>query len=341
MYRADASWRPVPEPRLGLLVPLSSTNTIENEHGKPPLFLSAREKRLKYLFPSFTITLSGLQISTKLSIQATASVVLVWTAKLMTRPFKRKEHPILFPKSKPNTAILAPFSFNGKKTSDKHNISVIVREEQRRFIRTGISEYDDIIGGLIEGTVTLIYGPPASGKSLLAVAFTRSLLAAGYEGIFVDSDLSLSQKLVRAVSNSHLRFVRPLSFSEYRMIIYSAAFYLKRGRFLTVDSISFHERGLSEGSLATLTDLMKALAYLKDSTLRSGGLVIMTAQTVRGEAPTPKFSMLFSDVAVKVTRIPEVSEIEMVCVKHPNTNFIGKCARISVNRLAAITQLSY
>jgi len=62
-------------------------------------------------------------------------------------------------------------------------------------IPTGCDPVDDLLGGGFErGTVTQLYGPPAAGKTNLALAATVSAAAAGETVVYVDTEgLSLDR----------------------------------------------------------------------------------------------------------------------------------------------------
>ncbi|WP_115865255.1 DNA repair and recombination protein RadB [Halorussus litoreus] len=62
-------------------------------------------------------------------------------------------------------------------------------------IRTGCGSLDDLLGGGFErGTVTQVYGPPAAGKTNVALAAAVEVAAEGGTAVYVDTEgLSLSR----------------------------------------------------------------------------------------------------------------------------------------------------
>lgn len=62
-------------------------------------------------------------------------------------------------------------------------------------VPTGCGPLDDLLdGGLARGTITQVYGPPASGKTNVALAAVVEVAAAGGTAVYVDTEgLSLSR----------------------------------------------------------------------------------------------------------------------------------------------------
>ena len=82
------------------------------------------------------------------------------------------------------------------------NLSEIGVDAQRR-IRTGIAEFDEVIGGgIVPGSLVLLGGDPGIGKSTLALQISM-LLKQGV--LYVSGEESASQIKMRAgrVSNDH------------------------------------------------------------------------------------------------------------------------------------------
>ncbi|HIE30879.1 MAG TPA: ATPase [Methanosarcinales archaeon] len=59
--------------------------------------------------------------------------------------------------------------------------------------RSGIAELDGLTGGLPENTITLIYGPPKTGKSIFCYQFLRQAMEEGDLCMYLMTDYDLSQ----------------------------------------------------------------------------------------------------------------------------------------------------
>jgi DNA repair protein RadB len=68
------------------------------------------------------------------------------------------------------------------------------------YVSTGCAEIDDLLGGGFErGAVTQIYGPPASGKTNLALSGAVEVAAAGDSALYVDTE-GLSADRMRQIA---------------------------------------------------------------------------------------------------------------------------------------------
>ncbi|MEA1944446.1 MAG: RAD55 family ATPase [Euryarchaeota archaeon] len=60
-------------------------------------------------------------------------------------------------------------------------------------IRSGIAGFDNLTGGLPENTMTLVYGPPKTGKSIFCYQFLRQSAEEGDLCMYLMTDYNLSQ----------------------------------------------------------------------------------------------------------------------------------------------------
>lgn len=60
-------------------------------------------------------------------------------------------------------------------------------------IRSGIEGFDELAGGLPENTMTLVYGPPKTGKSIFCYQFLRQSAADDDLCLYLMTDYNLSQ----------------------------------------------------------------------------------------------------------------------------------------------------
>src|SRR6185312_6092333 len=74
-----------------------------------------------------------------------------------------------------------------------------VSAEGARPLPTGVSELDRVLGGgVVAGSVTLLFGPPGIGKSTLLFQVLSSLAAAGSDVLLASAEESLTQVSGRA-----------------------------------------------------------------------------------------------------------------------------------------------
>lgn len=205
--------------------------------------------------------------------------------------------------------------------------------QHREFVETGIQSFDEAFRGLLPNAITLIYGAPATGKTLLALSFARALLEKGYIGIYVDSDLSLTPRLTRPLRSTRIYFFRPLSVEDYEKALYALSFFLFKGRFVVIDSASLHERGLTNNTISQLLAHLKSLSYIRSSVVESGGIAVITCHSLTGEGPTPKFCSAISDVIFKLSRRVGSASVDILCEKHPYNTLEGRRITISIEEL--------
>lgn len=69
----------------------------------------------------------------------------------------------------------------------------------RRPLPTGFPVLDEVVGGLRPGTLTLVAGPPAIGKTILALQWARNVAAAGHHALYVSFEHDVRELFVRAI----------------------------------------------------------------------------------------------------------------------------------------------
>ncbi len=75
----------------------------------------------------------------------------------------------------------------------------------KEFLPSGIPVIDEALsGGFLQGELTLLYGPPASGKSLFCFFISAQALNMGYRVIFLDSANTFSVDIVKKFLNNYL-----------------------------------------------------------------------------------------------------------------------------------------
>jgi len=94
-----------------------------------------------------------------------------------------------------------------------------------RNLRTGIEKFDTHVGGVRRGEITLIYGAPGAGKSLLAQELLCRLLDAGERCLVASLEMTRGQFLNRMVLRASRQIVPAASLSNTSRPILSASEY--------------------------------------------------------------------------------------------------------------------
>ena len=107
-------------------------------------------------------------------------------------------------------------------------------------------------GGFKKGEITLIYGPPASGKTILAHLLATASLFKGHKVVFIDSEHTFSMGHIKNIARkknlqinpNNLFITQPILFSQEREIVRnSLKDILKTGTSTLIwDSISKNSR---------------------------------------------------------------------------------------------------
>ncbi|AAG19917.1 MULTISPECIES: DNA repair and recombination protein RadB [Halobacterium] len=141
--------------------------------------------------------------------------------------------------------------------------------EDDTHLPTGCGALDELLGGGVErGTVTQLYGPPAAGKTNVALTTAVTTAAAGGLAVYVDTEgLSLArfQQLLEAratdpeaasanviVSDAH-------DFDEQAQAVRDTADFADRADLIVVDSVTGFYR-LARGGDDTTGDALRQVA---------------------------------------------------------------------------------
>jgi DNA repair protein RadB len=160
-------------------------------------------------------------------------------------------------------------------------------------VSTGCSPLDDLLdGGLERGTVTQLYGPPAAGKTNVALSAAVETAAAGGTALYVDTE-GLSIERFRQIAEARDRApadVEALTsrivvsaahdFGEQREAVQDAADFADRADLVVVDSITgFYrlERTQDEDGEA-LRDVARQVTHLLGLARRHDLAVLVTNQ---------------------------------------------------------------
>ncbi|NYT06983.1 MAG: DNA repair and recombination protein RadB [Methanomicrobiales archaeon] len=132
-------------------------------------------------------------------------------------------------------------------------------------LSTGVSEFDDLLGGGLEpGVITQLYGGPGSGKSVLCIIAAVSCLRAGKGVIFIDTE-GFSIERFRQVAGDDaealardLILYEPHDFEQQGIMITGIGKHVAGGRIglIVMDSAT----GLYRTQLDRGTDTMQRLS---------------------------------------------------------------------------------
>ncbi len=160
-------------------------------------------------------------------------------------------------------------------------------------IPTGCSTVDELLGGGFErGAVTQVYGPPAAGKTNLALAAAVGVAAAGDTALYIDTE-GLSpdrfEQLARARAGDGLpvddiaeRVVisEALDFAEQEEAVRGAAEFAERADLIILDSATgFYrlERDGDDGGVA-LRNVARQVTHLLSLARKHDIAVVITNQ---------------------------------------------------------------
>ncbi|MFP3952448.1 MAG: ATPase domain-containing protein [Candidatus Bathyarchaeia archaeon] len=193
---------------------------------------------------------------------------------------------------------------------------------------TGCSSLDSLLkGGYRRGTLNLVYGEAAAGKTTFALtlAFNNLERNSRLNAYYIDSDGKLSTDRMTQISKTEeslkrLRVRRPLSFSEQAEIIETLPQNLERDDLLVIDSITGLyrlETGDAPKTFRSNKELNRQLGYLKEISLKIGIAEVITGQ-VRSifddgdgiEPVAPRLLRFWSDTIIKLedTSYPNIRQ---------------------------------
>jgi DNA repair protein RadA/Sms len=152
-----------------------------------------------------------------------------------------------------------------------HATTVALREvstDGARPLPTGVGELDRVLGGgVVAGSVTLLFGPPGIGKSTLLFQVLSSLAAAGSDVLLASAEESLTQVSGRATRLGRVP-AHLLALEGPDIDAIEAATELQRPALVVVDSLqSVADPALSQpaGSLAQVRACVERLTRLAKS----------------------------------------------------------------------------
>jgi DNA repair protein RadB len=169
--------------------------------------------------------------------------------------------------------------------------------EAGRRVSTGSGSLDALLsGGLSRGSVTLVYGEPASGKTTLALSAAANLLRFDHAAkiVYIDSDakftpIRLTQMTGDPAYLQRLIYIRPSTFEEQADAIDNLSDQLTGGDLACVDSVTGLyrvETGNAQKTFSENKELNRQLGSLKETALTMSVAVLLTGQ-VRSVLDSP------------------------------------------------------
>jgi DNA repair protein RadB len=159
-------------------------------------------------------------------------------------------------------------------------------------LSTGCASLDDLLGGGFErGTVSQVYGPPAAGKTNVALSTAVQVAAAGGTAVYIDTEgLSIDRfrQLAAAASGdedleeitSRIVVTEVHDFAEQEEAVRDAADFASRAELIVLDSATgfyrLERRDGDEGE--TLRRVGRQVTHLLSLARRSDLAVVVTNQ---------------------------------------------------------------
>ncbi|MCD6484887.1 MAG: hypothetical protein J7L47_07250 [Candidatus Odinarchaeota archaeon] len=136
-------------------------------------------------------------------------------------------------------------------------------KSQNDKLKTQIPKLDRALdGGFNKGEITLIYGPPASGKTIFAHLLATISLFNGHKVVFIDSEHTFSMDHIKNIAHrrnlsinpNNLFITQPILFSQEREIVRNSLREILRTGTTTLiwDSISKNSRDSVYGESALI-----------------------------------------------------------------------------------------
>ena len=159
-------------------------------------------------------------------------------------------------------------------------------------VSTGCGPLDDLLdGGLERGTVTQLYGPPAAGKTNVALSAAVETAASGGTALYVDTE-GLSVERFRQIAEargrdgdagdltSRIVVSAAHDFGEQREAVQDAADFADRADLIVVDSITgfYRLERTQEEDGESLRDVARQVTHLLGLARRHDLAVLVTNQ---------------------------------------------------------------
>ena len=203
-------------------------------------------------------------------------------------------------------------------------------------------------GGLARGSVTLVYGEPASGKTTLSLSTSANLLGLDHASkvLYIDSDAKFTpNRFIQMTGDEsylmRLRYIRPTTFEEQAEAIDSLTDKLNEGDMVCVDSITGLyrvETGNSQKTFSENKELNRQLGSIKETAITLSVSFLLTGQ-VRSviDSPVPdvepvanRLLRYWSDTVIRLENTA-TQGVKQATVEKPES--LRGATRFAINQL--------
>jgi DNA repair protein RadA/Sms len=163
--------------------------------------------------------------------------------------------------------------------------------EQHSRIKTGINEFDNMIGGgMVNGSVILVGGEPGIGKSTLLLQITSHLAKRGLNCLYISGEESSSQIKIRAnrlkIDDQKIKVLTTNSLES----ICSTTLSLKNIDFMIVDSIQTIHSDKIGSSMGSIAQVKLCTHELVEMAKNNSIITVIVGQITKdGSIAGPKF----------------------------------------------------
>ena len=187
---------------------------------------------------------------------------------------------------------------------------MLVDESDNR-VRTGSRILDEMLeGGYEKDVITTLYGPAASGKTVLCLLCTINIARADKKVVYVDTEGGFSIERLRQIC-SHINndyrkvldsiiFLKPTSFDEQKKSFEKLRDVISdKIGLIVVDSIAMLYRlelGKSEGAQEVNRELSKQISYLTEIARKKNIPVLITNQVYMDFDEKEKVNIVGGDI---------------------------------------------
>ena len=207
----------------------------------------------------------------------------------------------------------------------------------RAKISTGSRAFDALLGGGAQpGSFLLLYGEPASGKTVVCLNFVANHLTLdpAAKAVYIDSDAKFSLERLKQITEDRVdlrRFFysKPTTFQEQANVIDDLESRLEPSDLVVIDSITGLyrvETGDSKRTFMENKELNRQLGQLKEIALTKEAATIITGQ-VRSildspipavEPVAPRLLYYWADFVVKLENTAN-SRIKQITLEKPTS----------------------
>jgi len=223
----------------------------------------------------------------------------------------------------------------------------MVKIDPKIRLSTGIKELDVMLnGGIIKNTVTLVSGPPGSGKTLLCLNFLYAGAKRGERGLYIALEEELNGIICAANSIGLSKFEKFLK--DNKIVVLDIGTMRSNGEFeeiLSVENILKHIRTLKVASnlnferiaidsisamnpvYPTEGELRKALFYLFSKLRGEKFTIIATTEIDKNIGITRYNEAYLADTIIRLRWSPKLTDKAIYSISIPKMRYSDKSDR--------------